>query len=856
MRMQRSMVQLSISKGTGIALCAWLGASLSALMVAIPAHAQSAAGPAAIGTVDDKALTLAMAVRSRALSSSFDALDAFAEEAMARDDVEGLSRLQYVVTSMIQQREYQRAAGWNTQLALGAKQLRRAEYDDASQINSLLIRNYSGQRISDEELNALVQGRKHWLSLAIARAAQARLLVERQRAAEAIAVLAQAIPDIPDGQEQVAGIAGILWDHVAMAHGGVDDLPGFITAVEHAERYKTASPYPQPDFEAIYMMVQSLGFIGRYDEAQGGAVIYQELADRAGTPMLRGMAASLCGYASAVRENWSGVLACYSKFSPDLNLPNPARRLMLARRSIAYSRTGQVALAKRDLDEIDRMVAAGTVRSWPLLQSARAEYLIASGDHRAGVPMLRDFHLTQLRRTAQASAATMEQVMVSMDDKLKQAEEQTLLKNLTISSQRWLIGLGGVLGFVFGVMFFRQRSLVRILAAINAAQREEHNRQSEFFANISHEIRTPLNGVVAMADAIRHTPLTPEAADMVGIIATSSNSLERLLSDFLDHAKMGAGQVSIDPAPMELSKVLADVKALWTPKAVEKGVRIVTYLEGQGPVWVMGDAGRLTQVLNNLISNAIKFTDAGKIAISIVAQKGDRYVFAVTDNGVGFDNAVKDRLFERFQQADSSVTRRYGGTGLGLPISRQLVELMGGELDCESEIGRGTQFWFEVHLPKATVPVEYVHAGEEVPMVSGASRVLIVDDNATNRTILSMLLKDPSRQLYFAENGLEAVEMAARIPFDVILMDVQMPVMSGIDAIRAIRKAEREAGVLPVTIVILSANADSHHQREGAEAGADGHIAKPVVLERLLAGIDMASQKRAALNARDEAIAS
>lgn len=837
-----------------VSMCRRFGALASVCIVmsaagtsaARVADAASDRGPAAIKVVDDKALSLAMAVRSRALASSFDALETFAEQARSRNDAEGLSRLQHVVTVMIQQREYERAAAWNNQLEISAKRQRQAHYVEASKINALVIRNYAGKRVSDQEVRAVLQRQTHWLPRVMAKQALARVLVDQQRPAEAIAVLASAIPAIPEGKEQVAGIGGAIWDTVSLVHGAVDDVPGFIVAVEHAERYKSASTYPQPDFEAIYNMVQSLGFVGRYEEATGGVAIYRELADRAGTPMLQAMAASICGYASAVRDDWQGVLECYAPYGEDLRVPKPARAIMLARRATAYARTGQLANARRDLEEIRSQIAAGGIRRNQTFMRAEAEYQIAAGNYAQGIPLLRDYHITQLRRAAQSSAATMEQVLVNMDEKIHEAEERADLKTQTIYSQRWLMILGGVLGFVFGVMFFRQRGLSRQLAKINKRQREEQRRQNEFFANISHEIRTPLNGVVAMADAISNTSLTPEAAKMARIIATSSNSLERLLSDILDSAKIEAGQVDIEAVPMDLAQILSAIEALWTPRAAEKGLRIVTYLEGATSGWVMGDAVRLTQVLNNLVSNAIKFTDSGKIAISVVPQKDDRYVFAVTDSGVGFNNSIKAQLFKRFRQADSSITRRFGGSGLGLPISKQLVELMGGELDCDSAPGHGAQFWFEIHLPKAAQPEG---TGQFTASSAAASRFLIVDDNATNRTILAMLLKDDTRQLHFAENGKEAVEIASRVAFDVILMDMQMPVMSGIDAIKAIRAHEAKTAARPSTIAILSANADSQHQREGAEAGADGHIAKPIVLERLLNGIEIASQKRALANA-------
>lgn len=806
-------------------------------------RAGTVANPAAVDVSDVRALELAMVIRERAISSSFEALESFAEDAVQRGDLKALLELQHTINLLIEQNDFDAASSWNAQLGRLADRHSAAHYIELTKINDLIIRRLRDGEGSLLEAEALSARQKHWMPKVMAEKVRARILVDELRSSEAMMVLAKALSYIPTDDRAKHMVSASVWQAVAEVHAGVDDVPGFISSIEVAENYKALAQMPDPDYRALYYMAQSMGAVGRYKEALSTVEIYRELADRHGTPMAQGLAGNVCGLVSTAADDWRAVLTCYAPFGAELNVPDFVRLMMLPRRAAAYARTGQAALARRDLEEIRRLVADGEMRPVLAIERAEAEYLIAIGDYAQGIPRLRNYHLTMQRTATQRTSAMMEQAVLGLDEQLRQVQEQARLKETTIDMQRWLLMFGVLFGLVSGGMFVRQRKLSRELAEINCRQAEAHAKQAEMFTNISHEIRTPLNGVVSMADALAKTDLPPEAAKMARIIASSSNTLERLMSDILDSAKIKAGQVAIEPMPFSLRHALTDVAALWSPRANDKGIRIVTQFGEGADVWVMADRVRLTQVLNNLVSNALKFTEAGKIVISVVVQKDDRYLFAVTDTGVGFDMAKKTQLFRRFEQADSTITRRFGGTGLGLPITRELVELMGGSLDCESEEGRGSQFWFTLHLPRVQTPTALVEPADGLG--ESTARYLIVDDNATNRTIMGMLLKDESRQLHFAENGQEAVDLAQAIPFDVILMDMQMPVMSGLDAIRAIRAHESRAGSQPATIVILSANADSEHMKAGAEAGADGHIAKPVVLERLMSGIDQAVRKRA-----------
>jgi CheY-like chemotaxis protein len=270
---------------------------------------------------------------------------------------------------------------------------------------------------------------------------------------------------------------------------------------------------------------------------------------------------------------------------------------------------------------------------------------------------------------------------------------------------------------------------------------------------------------------------------------------------------------------------------------------------------VCGDAVRLKQVLTNLVSNAVKFTPAGLVQMRVAWMGAGRYRFSVRDTGVGFDPAIKDRIFARFQQADGSITRRFGGTGLGLAISRQLVDLMGGELDCHSVPGEGSEFWLTLDLPAAAADAlketlahstNDVNAPEILEQPASASdevgderplRILIADDHATNRTVIQMILAQAGADLTLVEDGAQAVEAFRGTSFDLVLMDMQMPVLDGLSATAEIRRFEGVDGRARTPVIMLTANALPEHVASALEAGADRHHAKPVTAEPLFAAI-------------------
>ncbi|GAB2590767.1 ATP-binding protein [Nitrincola alkalisediminis] len=474
------------------------------------------------------------------------------------------------------------------------------------------------------------------------------------------------------------------------------------------------------------------------------------------------------------------------------------------------------------------------------------------------------------------------QVDVLSKDILRLSEELvTRMKGVSaqiiISDRQYQLTLYGYLGslvillaiVVSMIIFFIIRKMLEakharknaeLLAAelqLTAIKAEAaNNSKSEFLATMSHEIRTPMNGVLGMVTLLKETPLTPVQSDYVSTIYGSASALLTILNDILDISKLEAGRFEIDDAEFDLVSTVSEVTSLFSVAAAKKNTRIQTHVDEEVKGIYRSDAGRVRQVLLNLVGNAVKFTDEGSVIVSVRKDKlRPGWVwFSIKDTGLGIPDDAKNKLFTAFTQADASTSRKFGGTGLGLAISKRIVECLGGKIGFSSLTGVGSRFYFTLpltYVASSNVDVSSLPISDQMkalfdqvlesqpprvltselnPALNTESenrlRVLVVEDNKVNQKVAIGLLSKLDQQVLIAENGLEALEVLEKEKIDLVFMDMQMPIMDGLAAARAIRSSNSLYKEVP--IVAMTANAMKEDRDNCLAAGMNDYLSKPI----------------------------
>ena len=434
---------------------------------------------------------------------------------------------------------------------------------------------------------------------------------------------------------------------------------------------------------------------------------------------------------------------------------------------------------------------------------------------------------------------------------------QTTLMNVMLLSG--VLMLGAVLVIGLAILLPLEKAVITAQDALQKSRNEAENAReaaqsadrakSEFLANMSHEIRTPMNGVLGMAELLAKTALDTRQKTFTDVIVKSGNALLTIINDILDFSKIDAGQLELDPAPFRLGEAVEDVATLVSAKVAEKDLELIVRVDPQLPSFVSGDVGRIRQIVTNLMGNAVKFTEQGHVLVDVSGTVKDgiaQVQVRVEDTGIGIPKDKLASVFDKFAQVDGSSTRRHEGTGLGLAIASRLVDLMGGKMGVDSELGHGSTFWFTVPLPVAETGWER----KPVPIDVTGARVLVIDDNPVNRAILTEQLGSWHFESAAAESGpvgLAFVDKAAElgIAIDCIILDYQMPAMNGEDVLAALR-ARQHGKNLPV--IMLTSVDQADFGRMIVEHGVDAHLTKParssLLLETIVEVLQEARQRR------------
>ncbi|MET3663432.1 response regulator [Caulobacter sp. 1776] len=646
----------------------------------------------------------------------------------------------------------------------------------------------------------------------------------------------------------------------------IGDKEGALDHMAQAARLDERDAFYVRKIERIYDIAYTAAELGELDAAERFAALHHHMTTTDGDKDLRTWDRFLCARIAARRETPARVLACLEPAAADLAHPvGRLQVLMLAQRALAHAQLGQAAAARADLERLKAVPEALAPRD-PHAEALIDAYIDqAEGRGAEAFRKLDAWRKTDSVEAERAHQRSVAEMSSALDSELRAKRDESRRLTEEVRLSRSLARASVVIAVLLGILVaggvawaVHQRRASRRLKKAQQRAEAASQAKSSFLAVMSHELRTPLNGMLGLAQALRAGPVTPEQREQVDLIMDSGDTLLVLLNDILDLSKIEAGKLEIAPTVGDIVQTCARLVGGYQPTAREKGVDLAFKLESSPPGLLMFDGVRVRQCLTNLVSNALKFTTHGKVQVSLACYPMDaspqdggkmRVRLRVSDTGIGMNDATVAKLFSPFTQADASTTRNFGGTGLGLNITRRLVEMMRGEISVESEEGRGSIFTIEMMVDPAEpsdIPVWEDDANEDEGggfVALQGRRVLVVDDHPVNRRVIRLFLEPFACELVEAENGQQALDALAAQPMDIVLMDVNMPVMDGLEATRRLRRDPRFAR-LPV--IALTADVMSAQIKTCLEAGCDAHVAKPIDLRNLLSAMDRCLARGAA----------
>ena len=826
---------------------------ISVLLMAFSPLAAGAAKPI-IWTPE----ALASAVERQASQSSFEDLERFGRGALTKPQSDRLQRLQYVAWLELCESDFPRFNYWNDQVRAEAHKLGDTRYEAIADLDKLRSRYDQGDVSVEPTILTVAKTAPDWLVRSHAMMLEAYFLVLRSRAAEALHLLNDADHLVINAKSP--SDRAEIWDIEGLALMKLQDLDGSAMAFGRSQFEFGRPGYPRPDFDSVWNLAGLAAKIGRVDLAETLYAAEHRLSQNSKVASLQAWDASLCAAVAETRDDPSRVVRCLQPLGPNLRKAQFMAAQALPRRAIAYARLGQLKAARRDLaafNSLQRQTRSANQSAFERMPEVQAEILHAEGRDGAAFEMLRRYtHLREIHHAEVVSRGVgqltgqMAEQLNYRNNELQTAQKNLVLVDRVVRDQRLMGWAGALVGLtVLGLMAWQWR-VSRQLRSARIEAEAGSRAKGDFLANMSHEIRTPLNGLLTMAEVMDRDPLPLEQSRRLAVVRQSGRDLLHLINDILDFSKIEAGKLELEEILFDVEKVLESTLAGFAATAETKGLQLWLEISPAAKGLRRGDPARVRQIVANYVSNALKFTASGgvRILIDSVGPNGHEGLqIAVKDTGLGIPAEKISLLFRKFSQVDTSTTRRFGGTGLGLAICQELAALMGGRVWVESVEGEGSTFFTTLMLPYVgPSPQTYELDGfEEAEPEARHLRLLAAEDNPTNRLVLSTVMQVFGFDLVIVEDGAQAVEAWRMQDFDAILMDVQMPVLDGVQATRAIRTIEQQERRLRTPIIALSANAFSHQVNEYLAAGMDAHVAKPIELAALQAALESVFQVEA-----------
>ncbi|CAN5561666.1 response regulator [soil metagenome] len=631
----------------------------------------------------------------------------------------------------------------------------------------------------------------------------------------------------------------------------IGDKEGALDHMGQAARLDEGHAFYMRKVERLYDIAYTAAEVGELDAAEHFAGVHHHMTQAARDPDLMTWDRYLCARIANARHSPSKILNCLADGARQIDHPTARLTgLSLRLRAQARAELGDAAGARSDLAVL-RAMPADALEADPQAELLLGAY-IALAEHRGdeAFRMLDRWRREDHEKTQAAQARNGAQMASALETELRSKRDESRRLTAEVELNRRLAHASIIIAMLLGVLvlggvawgFYLRRASERLKEARGRAE-SASQAKSAFLAVMSHELRTPLNGMLGMAQALRGEKLSPRQREQVELMIDSGDTLLVLLNDILDLSKIEAGKLEIAPTAGDLVGVCARLVGGYQPTAREKGVALTFSVAGDPPPMLRFDAVRVRQCLANLLSNALKFTLVGRVEVTMTCANdpaSGRIAVGLTvaDSGIGMSAGTLAKLFGAFTQADASTTRNFGGTGLGLNITRRLAELMDGEIVVDSREGEGSTFTLRFLADAAAAgTVDTAAAGfggatdDEILSPLHGRRVLVVDDHPVNRRVIKLFLAPFECDLVEVENGREALEALEAEAFDLVLMDVNMPVMDGLEATRRLR-ADPRWSRLPV--IALTADVMRTQVETCLDAGMDAHVAKPIDLRDLL----------------------